>query len=1199
MNLYCLIAILIMKVKRYHFCILLVFVSIVGSQAQDTFEEISKVPMLTPQAASFAKYVEFPVNLYNGTPEISLPLYTISVGDISHPISLSYHAGGIKVAEEASWVGLGWNLNVGGVISRQIKGKDDFEAIETFYGKVRPTSNIGLFDLNAKNNARYPLCNAYDINGTKISETMSDAAVMELPDGDSAPDIFIYNFGSYSGKFLHVEGNIDISRNNIVFDVSSTSITAKAPDGFIYEFGFLEKSWVGTNPQTVISYYLTKITSPSGSVLNFSYSSMSNVRQMPSFSEDFSISYGLLNSYYTGTLPLRTWNRRYQWSNPVFIAGITWENGSIEFVSSSRQDMDGKKLDQFTIYNKDGSVFNRFLFNYDYFVGTLTRHHEEPGYPQSPDPLNAYPTDYLKKRLKLLSIQQLGGGSPQAESINHYFEYYEGGNLNLPYKSSYAADFWGYYNGRVANTNLVPSGKDVVDGFYHQRVFDFMGADKKPDGGYIKANMLKKVTYPTKGTTTYDYEIHNYMNTSDGIPTYTKIELATIVDAGAGTQEAEFTHNGEFDLEIALYCNCTNNICECNGGSNWGCGSTNIDGTGSNVLYAQLLKKNPSTGLFESPSSEYLWDVNDIMPCGGSNSNGDFYLKINLGPGTYKVVANYPDNKTGSLGSRMAFVRATYTTAVYPTSAVGGGVRVSRITHYDPEKNASLSKEFTYSNGILMHFPRYYWRKPDWQTYVTDTGGSAPPTEPLWVLGSKECLYSSPASAYSSSANGSAVGYGTVTEKMSGINNGRTEYIFENLPDNFEDYGIAAPPEVPQFDSYHAYSPGIGSTPRLTNGFLKEKTFYDANNFKVARTTQTPTIVSARTYWCNIPEHVRSSSTSSPYESTCESMHAVVINYFYPVQMGKVVPGIITETQFENNASVYTITRELQYNEHALLKEEKVTDSDYKIIRTEYKYTKDYNNTGWIADLYAANIVAVPLEKLIKVNDNVVRGTFIKYKSANGLVTPNEFYTIRTDIPKPIVSTAPTASIPVDFELAGTIEYNNHGNVQCKQATDNFKVSYLWGYGNKFPVAEVVNASPDEIYFNSFEEGTTGTTSVSRTGKRGFSGTFTVALPPAGPGSYKLTYWRKSGSAWEYVEDTMTTTPKSIGGAGVVLDDIRVYPVGATINTYTYDPLVGMTSTTDTNGNTMSYEYDPFGRLKLVRDSKGNIVSHYDYHFKN
>src|SRR5690606_20119349 len=290
-------------------------------------------------------------------------------------------------------------------------------------------------------------------------------------------------------------------------------------------------SWVGTNPQTVISYYLTKITSPSGSVLNCSYSSMSNVRQMPSFSEDFSISYGLLNSYYTGTLPLRTWNRRYQWSNPVFIEGITWENGSIEFVSSSRQDMDGKKLDQFTIYNKDGSVFNRFLFNYDYFGGTLTRHHEEPGYPQSPDPLNAYPTDYLKKRLKLLSIQQLGGGSPQAESINHYFEYYEGGNLNLPYKSSYAADFWGYYNGRVANTNLVPSGKDVVDGFYHQRVFDFMGADKKPDGGYIKANMLKKVTYPTKGTTTYDYEIHNYMNTSDGIPTYTKIELATIVDA--------------------------------------------------------------------------------------------------------------------------------------------------------------------------------------------------------------------------------------------------------------------------------------------------------------------------------------------------------------------------------------------------------------------------------------------------------------------------------------------------------------------------------------------------------------------------------------------------------------------------------------------------------------------------------------------
>jgi hypothetical protein len=55
----------------------------------------------------------------------------------------------------------------------------------------------------------------------------------------------------------------------------------------------------------------------------------------------------------------------------------------------------------------------------------------------------------------------------------------------------------------------------------------------------------------------------------------------------------------------------------------------------------------------------------------------------------------------------------------------------------------------------------------------------------------------------------------------------------------------------------------------------------------------------------------------------------------------------------------------------------------------------------------------------------------------------------------------------------------------------------------------------------------------------------------------------------------------------------------ARVTTYTYDPLVGATSVTDSRGRTSYYVYDIFHRLKYIKDHDGNILRKNEYNYKN
>jgi hypothetical protein len=64
------------------------------------------------------------------------------------------------------------------------------------------------------------------------------------------------------------------------------------------------------------------------------------------------------------------------------------------------------------------------------------------------------------------------------------------------------------------------------------------------------------------------------------------------------------------------------------------------------------------------------------------------------------------------------------------------------------------------------------------------------------------------------------------------------------------------------------------------------------------------------------------------------------------------------------------------------------------------------------------------------------------------------------------------------------------------------------------------------------------------------------------------------------------------------LNDLRTALPNAMVTTYTYKPLIGISTVTDPKGNKQTYHYDPFNRLQYVKDKDGNILSENQYHYR-
>jgi len=263
-------------------------------------------------------------------------------------------------------------------------------------------------------------------------------------------------------------------------------------------------------------------------------------------------------------------------------------------------------------------------------------------------------------------------------------------------------------------------------------------------------------------------------------------------------------------------------------------------------------------------------------------------------------------------------------------------------------------------------------------------------------------------------------------------------------------------------------------------------------------------------------------------------------------------------------------------------------------------------------------------------NANLLHSSFIRYDTSTaptGYAYPGRTKYINLQAPSPTftVSSVSGNTIAKDSRYIDEDYYVfQNGNPLQTLGKDGQPIAYIWDYFNTYPIAKVTNSTVDQIAFTSFEadgkgrwsfSGTPATDVAAITGSKDYNlvagNIMATGLDITRP--HIISYFSKSGSAtvnatsgvllfskngWNYYEHYLSQSASSVTISGsVIIDELRLYPADAQMTSYTYTPLVGMTSACAQNGYINYYEYDGLGRLLRTRDMDKNIIQQYDYKY--
>lgn len=1116
------------------------------SKAQDPDLIMDNTFPPSPEATALGKYGEYPVGLYTGIPSISIPIWDISTKQIKVPVSISYHGSGIRIDEISTNVGLGWTLNAGGAITRSVRGLPDDD----------------------QNGYYYALFNEDNIDSSIYIDNISDG----LRDGEA--DIFYFNIGGYSGRFFfNLDNEIILAEKQELqikvyegsFFLGFTIIT---PDGNKYHFGNNCENCSGEdyreetqttdedhmNVRTYYStWYLRKIESLNGEVVDFIYESigmsdkLQSIQQSVALSADFVVTANDESKSYTYVL------------NQKRIDAIKFSRSSVNFnYNTARLDItNGNSLDEIEIQNSNQEEIRSYNLYHSYF-----------------------PCDYSHRyayRLRLDSIVEIGENNLLEKTTK--FDYYTDQNIpprrhtwidgqTVTANEYFSQDHWGYFNGE-SNTSLVPS--------LSYEAQSYTGANRDPHWPYSKANILEKITYPTGGYTSFEFE-----------PNYIGYQGKDTVDSYY--DEADLTGNMDHcDEMYTMVCSDTFEIHD----SDFGI-----------VDFSMTLDKTHCSDQASSPA--FTLSVLDL-----STSTVDTSITLNDDP----TLLESSVSGTFSLDSGQYYIRTIYHKNARFTWALTynkhfddvrifdreydefGGVRIKSIKNYDSNDSLELSKEYQYltaknsgeSSGQVISRPSYFEIKRKLSTYPPGTYKSSTPEiksfpgpyfklffvpldlqliagitrakadgDSIAITGitiaSGEVILSSTPTYELGSTQGGIVGYASVFENN---NEGEIQHFFSSFSDYPELQCYCSKIGIGDGGSYYKYSPTLGDNTVFPyspignmdqfRGKLLGKLYLDKNDSIVLKQEYYYTQIHQDSYY-SLKASPNISISGDQIIGTDEM--ASYVKYkntsaFYPL-VKKV------ETQYADGAEIIISTSEYDFpdqDNYQTTEEKSFLSSGDSIRRLfYYPYDSEVSNNPNSSALTDSNKVQSPLRIDEYFNISL---TSQKVTDFNVDLLPDTIKDYDFD-----VSDFRTLKLFTQYDGANLLEFID---------ADGITTAVIWGYEEQYPIVIAQNVSYSTL----------NTAVLAALSNVGYSSLEQLCIAASSSTTIMTGIWK---TFTKHLHDNTS------------LSD-------AMVTTFLHKPLVGKICETGPGLISTYYEYDGLGRLLKVFDNDRNIIQEHEYNY--
>lgn len=1191
-----------MKLKKYYLplvILLLVHSGLVIGQ-NDPYKSVSLVP---PTAASLGKYADIPVNTHTGIPTISIPIYTAKLGPLEVPISLSYHAGGLKVLEPSSWVGAGWALNAGGVITRTVQGAPDEKLtsqsfVDQDYGHL---SGGGYAKYLWKEDPNV------QVNSLVVLNQIAFAGA------DGEPDLFFFNFNNYSGKFYFNDNGKPIvvpeQDLKITYDyqagrnLSIRSFIITTPDGTKYHFGItpetndtdpVERSLAyssGPIPYTsdgrsISSWYLNKIES-FDAIHTITFQYQPEQYSYPTLSL-FSVPYS--ENLQQGTSYTQIF------VDGVKLKKIDFKNGNVQFNPGEiRTDLNAylpqaiidlpntsaTALGDITITDNITST-KKYVFGYDYFRDDIS---PMPGI----DAFISYTTD--KRRLKLVSLQEKSTDNSIVVTP-HFFEYYDD---FVPRRLSFSQDYWGFINGVTNPNTLIPTLTEITNRTTGEGLRDIPGADRKPYWPAMRGGAIKKITYPTGGSAEYVYE-----------PNDTWVSSLQWTDQERGSIKVGYGTSNETTTEMVNF---------------------------NNKPYKFVLN-NSNGGGVSSINVNY--------------SSGPSILALSADPGKTSVITvlmpaglhNVTLSKNGFGGSYTANgSQAIYYEKIpinYSRKEIVGGLRIQKTLLHDGVSEANnIETNYSYvddngkTTGIL-------YSKPSFVQVLKNTGPrflfrdrlvvngrlrqmdfyQDSPDEPYFSLGGDKKALMSPVPLLAmSNSQGNHIGYREV--RISKVDNGYSIYRFYGSPiwdNNLTDianrvYDRGPFPEAPNY-------PEAPLPFEYIRGNLQYEGHFSQAGKLLKEVNYYPTYVNSNEITHGI--RVYSEGRTGAFSAITE----------FTLQTAKKTQEVIDEKIYDLNTNDYLSNLKTSFygsSNHSELTEVQMTNSKNELLQTKSIYAFDY---------LPAN--CIPTDNCKATLDNFTTSSYLqlqinlsncpsgdldckRIKRAEydlGIMTARQNYdACLKAIENAKATCLNNASLQADQLLKPvlSLQSRNMNPVIETVSLKNGKLTGAMFYGFDFAAnpssfvyikkKEAINLStpsasfvPSTVSNNTISKDARYETEVEYSfdngnlvnakGRDGIENSFIWGY------NNSLPVVKAVGANYSTLQNAYNAS----GGDQILLRNQSSLSKSY-ISTYTHNPLLGMVSETNPNGRTVKYEYDPIFRLLRIRDHDNNILKQWEYQY--